>query len=132
MRRPPLDDQQRGRRVQPGRDDLGNVGKKQISGRPFAGRSGKNRPPGDLRLPRPLGLLTLLGVKRRTMQSEPRIPLQIRTLAPPGIDPNLSSPSANSHSMPEIRGEPSARNVAIARTACRTNRTRRVGRMEGP
>ncbi len=30
----------------------------------------------------------------------------------PGIDPNLSSPSANSHSIPEICGEPSARNVA--------------------
>ena len=32
LRRPRLDDQQRRLRVQPGGDDLGNVGKKQISG----------------------------------------------------------------------------------------------------
>jgi hypothetical protein len=44
---------------------------------------------------------------RRRSASDPR------PLRAPGIDPNLSSPSANSHSMPEIRGEPSARNVAM-------------------
>jgi hypothetical protein len=33
LRRPRLDDQQRRLRVQPGGDDLGNVGKKQISAR---------------------------------------------------------------------------------------------------
>src|SRR5262249_23525330 len=70
-------------------------------------------PPGDLRLARPLGFLTLLRVERRAMQGEPRIPPQVRALVRPGIDPNLSSPSANSHSMPEIRGPPPARNVAI-------------------
>ena len=61
LRRPRLDDQQRRLRVQPGGDDLGNVGKKQITGMLFADRSGENRPPGDLRLARPLGLLTPSG-----------------------------------------------------------------------
>ena len=40
------------------------------------------------------------------------------------MDPNLSSPSANSHSMPEIRGEPSARNVAIVLCLPASNRRR--------
>src|SRR5215469_14763019 len=83
LRRPRLDDQQGRLRVQMGDDDLGDVGKKQASGRLLVGRSGGNRPSGDLRLARPLGLLALLRVKRRTMQGEPRIPLQIRTLARP-------------------------------------------------
>lgn len=48
------------------------------------------------------------------MPGEPGIPPQIRAFArAPGIDANLSSPSANSYSIPEIRGDPSARNVAI-------------------
>lgn len=38
---------------------------------------------------------------------------QRRLRVQPGDDPNLSSPSENSHWMPEICGEPSARNVAI-------------------
>src|SRR5215831_3035817 len=83
LRRPRLDDQQRRLRVQPGGDDLGDVGKKQVSAGPFVDRSGENRPPGDLSLARPLGLLTLLRVKRRAMQGEPRIPPQVRTLARP-------------------------------------------------
>ena len=47
-------------------------------------------------------------------------------LRAPGMEPNLSSPSANSHSMPEIRGEPSARNVAIVLClpAAKSRRTR--------
>ena len=45
-------------------------------------------------------------------------------LRAPGIDPNLSSPSANSHSMPEIRGEPSARSVAIVLCLPASNRRR--------
>lgn len=48
--------------------------------RPVAGRPGQNRPPGDLRLARPPGLLTLR-VKRRAMQGEPRIPPQIRAMS---------------------------------------------------
>ena len=47
------------------------------------------------------------------MQSEPRIPPQIGTLARLRHRPESERPSANSHSMPEIRGEPSPRNVAI-------------------
>jgi hypothetical protein len=34
-------------------------------------------------------------------------------LRAPGIEPNVSDPPSNSASMPEIRGEPSARTVAI-------------------
>src|SRR5580693_6540000 len=83
LRRPRLDDQQRRLRVQADGDDLGDIGHKQISSRPFADRSGKNRPPGDLRLARPLGLMAILWVKRRTMQGEPRIAPQIRPLARP-------------------------------------------------
>ena len=81
LRRPRLDNQQRRLRVQAGDDDLGNVGKKQVSSRPFTDGSGQNRPPGDLRLTWPPGLLALLRVRPRTMQGEPRIPSQIRTLA---------------------------------------------------
>src|SRR5277367_3313171 len=83
LRRPRLDDQQRRLRVQAGGDDLGNIGDKQISDAPFADRSGENGPPGDLRLARPLGLLAILWVKRRTVQGEPRIAPQIRPLARP-------------------------------------------------
>jgi hypothetical protein len=34
-------------------------------------------------------------------------------LRAPGIEPNVSSPSAKTASIPEIRGDPSARTVAI-------------------
>jgi len=47
-------------------------------------------------------------------------------LRAPVIDPNVRSPSANSHSMPEMRGDPSARNVAmvLCRPASNSARTR--------
>ena len=48
-------------------------------------------------------------------------------LRAPVIDPNRSSPSANSHSIPEIRGDPSARNVAIVLCRPASNRCRTAG-----
>src|SRR5882672_5568347 len=81
LRRPRLDDQQGRLRVQSGEDDLGNVGVKQISVRPVADRPGRNRPPSDFRLARPLSLLTVLRMKCGTMQGEPWIPPQIRPFA---------------------------------------------------
>jgi len=47
-------------------------------------------------------------------------------LCAPRIEPKRNSPSVNSHSMPEMRGEPSARSVAIVlwRPASNSRRTR--------
>jgi len=44
------------------------------------------------------------------------------------MEPKRSSPSTNSHSMPEILGDPSARRVAIVlwRPASTSRRTRRA------
>jgi len=83
VRRPRLDHQQCRLWVQPGDDDLGNVGQEQtpIFGTPVAERSGQDRSPGDLRLARPLSLLALPRVRHRTVQGESRIPPQIRPLA---------------------------------------------------
>src|SRR5215469_2820445 len=89
LRRPRLDDQQRRLRVQPGDDHLRDVGTKQVAGRLAADRSGGNHHAGDLRLALPLGLPTLSWVRRRTMNGEPRIPAQIRTLACPRHRPEL-------------------------------------------
>src|SRR5580658_1102834 len=52
--------------------------------------------------------------------------LRSAPLRAPVIEPKRRSPSTNSHSMPEIRGEPSARNVAIVlwRPASNSRRTR--------
>ena len=114
LRSPRLDDQQRCLRLQPSGDDLGNVGKEQISSRPSADRSGENRLVGDLRLARPLGLLSSCGCRAGPCRANLGSRLRSAPLrAPPDIDANLSSPSANSYSIPEIRGDPSARNVAI-------------------
>jgi len=44
LRRPRLDDQQRRLQVQPGDDDLGDVGKKQVFGRPVADPARTARP----------------------------------------------------------------------------------------
>ena len=83
LRRPRLDDQQRRLRVQPGEDDLGNVGMKQTpSG--LRRRSARPEPPARRPLPRPATRPPYRPrVKRRTMQGEPQIPPQIRTLARP-------------------------------------------------
>lgn len=42
----------------------------------------------------------------------------------PGIEPNVSSPPANSASIPLIRGDPSTRTVAIVLCWCASNRRR--------
>jgi hypothetical protein len=47
------------------------------------------------------------------VQGEPRVPQQVGPLRAPGIEPKTSSPSSNTTSIPEIRGDPSARRVAI-------------------
>ena len=68
--------------------DLGDVGLEAVTVRSFGDRPGGQRPAGNLRLTRPLRLGTLDRVDRGAVQGEPGIPA-------------------------EIRGDPSARRVAI-------------------
>src|SRR5260370_25592814 len=97
LRRPPLDEQQRRLRVQPRGGHLGNVGKEQVPGRAFLDRPGENRPPGDLRLARPLGLLALLRVNHRAVPGEPRAPPQSPSPARPRHRPHLHRTRCDPH-----------------------------------
>ena len=86
------------------------------------------RPPGRPRGPpdpppcfsRPLRRV-LRRVDGRPVQGEPGSRIRSAPFRASGIEPNVSSPSANSTSMPEIRGDPSARSVA--RVLCLRRRT---------
>ena len=93
--------------------DLGDVGVEAVAVGSLGEWHGTDRPPGDLRLTRPLRFRALDWVGRGAVQCEPRIPAQIRALARVGIEPKASSPSSKATSIPEIRGDPSARTVAI-------------------
>jgi hypothetical protein len=104
--------------------DLSDVGIEEVSIGFLGGRPGIDRPPGDLRLARPLRLRALDRVGRGAVQGEPRIPTQIRALRAFGIEPKASSPSSKATSIPEIRGDPSARKVAIVLCLCASNSLR--------
>src|SRR5215217_754099 len=78
--RPPLDDEHRGLLVEVGVYDLGDVGVEAVAVRSLGGRSGSDRPTGDLCLARPLRLGALDRVDRGAVQGEPWIPTQIRAL----------------------------------------------------
>jgi hypothetical protein len=80
--------------------DLGDVGVEAVAVWSLGDRPGSDRSSGDLRLARPLRLGALDRVDRGAVQGEPRIPAQIRA-------------SSKTVSIPEIRGDPSARTVAI-------------------
>src|SRR5581483_11915836 len=80
---PGLDDQQCRFGVQPGDDDLEDVGKEQVTVRSLADWSGGNHPSGDLRTTGPLAFLALLRMKGRAAHGETRIPFQLRPLARP-------------------------------------------------
>src|ERR1700677_234274 len=78
---PPLHDEHRGLLVEVRVDDLGDVGAEAVAGGSLGEWPGVGRPPGDLRLTRPLRFLALDWVDRRAVQREPRIPAQVRALA---------------------------------------------------
>ena len=116
--RPRLDDEFGGLGVESGDDHLGDVGDEHLpvgllAHVACAHRAGGDRSSGDLRLARPVALLPLLRMKGRTVQGKTWIPARSAPLRASLIEPKRRSPSVNSHSMPEIRGEPSARSVAI-------------------
>ena len=58
------------------------------------------------------------------VQREARVALQVEGLDPCHIEPISSSPSSNLVSMPEIRGEPSRRIVAMVLWVCASRRSR--------
>src|SRR6266581_9228621 len=75
---PPLNDEHRGLLVEVRVYDLGDVGAEAVA----VGSLGEwPRPPGDLRLTRPLRFRALDRVDRGAVQREPRIPAQVRALA---------------------------------------------------
>jgi hypothetical protein len=80
-RGPPLNDEHRGLLVEVRVHDLGDVGVEAVTAGFLAERPGSGRPPGDLRVTRPLRFRALDRVDRGAVQREPRIPAQIRTLA---------------------------------------------------
>jgi len=70
--------------------------------------------------------LPYFGWKGWTVQREPGSRFRSAALRAPGIEPKRRSLSVNSHSMPEMRGEPSVRSVAMVlwRPASKSLRTR--------
>jgi hypothetical protein len=80
-RRPPLDDEHRGRLVEVGVHDVGDVGAEAVAVQSLVHRSGGDCAPGDLRLARPLRLGALDRVDRCAVQGEPRIATEIGALA---------------------------------------------------
>ena len=95
-------------------NDFGDIGMEPVAARSSGDRASSDRATGDLRLSRPLRLGTLDGVDRGAVQGESRIPSwRSVPFRASGIEPNVSSPFSNAASIPEIRGEPFARKVAI-------------------
>jgi hypothetical protein len=110
--RPPVDHEQRRPSIQMRVDDFGNVDAKPVAVVSRRG-SGNGRSPGDLRLTRPLRLGAFDRVDGGAVQRDRG---SLRRSAPfleCAIEPKESSPSSKTNSIPEIRGEPSARKVAI-------------------
>ncbi len=74
--------------------DLGDIGVEAVAVGSLGEWPGIDRPPRDLRLTGPLRFRAF------------------------GIEPKASSPSSKATSIPEIRGDPSARKVAIVLCLC--------------
>jgi hypothetical protein len=108
--------------------DLGAVGAEVVTVRSFGDRSGSDHPAGDLRLPGHCAsepstgsTVALCNAKRGSRGRSARL----RAFT---MEPNTSSPPSMTASIPEIRGDPSARTVAIVLCRCASNsaRTRRA------
>src|SRR5262249_4654914 len=80
-RGPPLDDEQRGPRIEVSVHDLGDVRVEAVTVRSLGDPAGRDHPTGDLRLTRPLRLGALDRVDRGAVQREARIALEICALA---------------------------------------------------
>ena len=93
--------------------DLHDVSAEAVANGSLGDLSSSDRPTGDLRLARPQRLRALDGVDGRAVQRKPRISMRSAPFREFGIEPNTSSPSSKAASIPEIRGDPSARKVAI-------------------
>ena len=111
MWRPPFDDELRGRGVEPGDHDLGDVRDEHLAIGSAAGEDGAS---GDLRLARPLALLALFGVKGRAVDRETWVSLDSRSsvrsvcsvrrdrFVPSGIEQLLHSPSEVRLGLPDL------------------------------
>ena len=90
----------------------GDVGEETVAVLAFGERPGDG-PSGYLGLAWPLRLGALDRVDRGAVQRKPRIARRSSPLRASAIEPKTSSPSSKTVSIPEIRGDPSARTVAI-------------------
>lgn len=103
---------------------LGDVGAELLAFRTPGGRPGRDSPAGELRFARPLRLASL---DRGTValcsanRGSRRRSAPLRAFF---IEPKTSSPSSKDASIPEIRGAPAARRVAIVLCLCASNRAR--------
>jgi len=98
--------------------DLRDVGVEEVAVGSLGSRPGIDRPSGDLRLTRPLRLRALdrsAVALCRANRGSRRRSAPLRAF---GIEPEASSPSLKAASIPEIRGEPLARKVAIVLCLC--------------